>query len=330
MNAEFNSAFFFAFNSMLMKTLLLLTLLILSLTSFTQITTPVMKAGFGVDGELKVRIYDSRVNFFDATLATGDDWFVYPGTTGTTSNGTLVIDTTGAAAMVKAYSTNATTRLNTFYRGMNRPPYSIVNNRLWLDALFVRDYHGTDTTVFSTGSSKNGQSPADWLGTIQSVPDKNEILDMMMHVRRQGPNLTDSLWFFGGLSIENTTGDRYFDFELYQTDIYYDRISQKWYGYGPDAGHTSWKFDAAGNIITPGDVIFSASYQSSVLTGIEARIWIDKSSLSITPASFNWSGSLMAPVMDLSMAMPVFYRKQQVIFIPAWKILKVHGPAPLV
>jgi len=230
------------------------------------------------------------VNFFDATLATGDDWFVYPGTTGTTSNGTLVIDTAGAAAMVKAYSTNATTRLNTFYRGMNRPPYSIVNNRLWLDALFVRDYHGTDTTVFSTGSSKNGQSPADWLGTIQSVPDKNEILDMMMHVRRQGPNLTDSLWFFGGLSIENTTGDRYFDFELYQTDIYYDRVSQKWYGYGPDAGHTSWKFDAAGNIITPGDVIFSASYQSSVLTGIEARIWIDRSALSITPASFSWSG----------------------------------------
>jgi hypothetical protein len=273
-----------------MKTLILLTLLILSLTSFAQITTPVMRAGFGVDGELKGRIYDSRLNFFDATLATGDDWFIYPGTSGSTSNGTLVIDTTGAAALTQTYSTNVAARLNTFYRGMNRLPYSIVNNRLWLDALFVRDYHGTDTTVFTTGSSKNGQSPANWIGTIQAVPDKNEILDMMMHVRRQGPNLTDSLWLLGGLSIENTTGDRYFDFELYQTDIYYDRISQKWFGYGPDAGHTAWKFDAAGNIITPGDVIFSASYQSSALTGIEARIWIDASSLSITPAGFSWSG----------------------------------------
>jgi hypothetical protein len=273
-----------------MKTFLPFILIIVTLTSSAQITTPVMKAGFGVDGELKGRIYDSRLAFFDATLATGDDWFVYPGTSGTSSNGTLVIDTTGAAAILQAYSTNVATRYNTFYRGMNRPPYSIVNNRLWLDALFVRDYHGTDTTVFSTGSSKNGQSPADWIGTIQGVPDKNEILDIMMHVRRQGPNLSDSLWLFGGLSIENTTGDRYFDFELYQTDIYYDRTSQEWYGYGPDAGHTSWKFDAAGNIITPGDVIFSASYQSSVLTGIEARIWVDASSLSITPASFNWSG----------------------------------------
>jgi hypothetical protein len=273
-----------------MKTLVLLTLLIFSLTSFAQITTPVMRAGFGVDGELKGRIYDSRLNFFDATLATGDDWFIYPGTAGSTSNGTLVIDTAGAAAITKTYSTNVASRMNTFYRGMNRLPYSIVNNRLWLDALFVRDYHGTDTTAFTTGSSKNGLSPADWIGTIQSIPDKNEILDMMMHVRRQGPNLTDSLWLLGGLSIENTTGDRYFDFELYQTDIYYDRISQKWFGYGPDAGHTAWKFDAAGNIITPGDVIFSASYQSSALTGIEARIWIDASSLSITPAGFSWSG----------------------------------------
>jgi hypothetical protein len=273
-----------------MKTLLRLTPFIFTLSASAQITTPVMKAGFGVDGELKGRIYDSRLNFFDATLATGDDWFVYPGTSGTASNGTYVIDTTGAAAIVTAYSTNTATRTNTFYRGMNKPPYSIVNNRLWLDALFVRDYHGNDETVFTTGSSKNGQSPADWIGTIQSVPDKNEILDMMMHVRRQGPNLTDSLWFIGGLSIENTTGDRYFDFELYQTDINYDRVSQKFYGYGPDAGHTSWKFDAAGNIITPGDVIFSASYQSNILTGIEARIWIDQSSLSITPATFKWGG----------------------------------------
>jgi hypothetical protein len=272
-----------------MKTFLLSTLIILTLTTSAQITTPVMKAGFGVDGELKGRVYDANPAKFDQTLATGDDWFVYPGTSGTASNGTYVIDTTGAAAIIAGYA-SASNRMASFYRGMAKSPYSIVNNRLWLDALFVRDYHGTDTTVFTTGSSKNGQSPAAWVGTIQSVPDKNEILDMMMHVRRQGPNLTDSLWLFGGLSIENTTGDRYFDFELYQTDIYYDRVSQKFYNYGPDAGHTSWQFDAAGNIITPGDVIFSASYQSNVLTGIEARIWIDQSSLSITPASFNWSG----------------------------------------
>ena len=36
--------------------------------------------------------------------------------------------------------------------------------------------------------------------------------------------------------LYNVTGNRYFDFELYQTDIYYDLTSQKWYGYGPDEG----------------------------------------------------------------------------------------------
>jgi hypothetical protein len=43
---------------------------------------------------------------------------------------------------------------------MSRPKFSI-NNRLWLDAIFVRDYHGNDSTVFTAGSDKNGMSPAD-------------------------------------------------------------------------------------------------------------------------------------------------------------------------
>jgi hypothetical protein len=185
----------------------------------------------------------------------------------------------------------------------------------------VRDYHGNDTTVFTAGADKNGQSPQFWSGGIQGVPDKNDILDMMMHVRRAGPTSTDSLWFFGGLSIDNITGNRYFDFELYQTDINYDRVSQKWYGYGPDAGHTSWQFDAAGNITRPGDIIFSAEYQSASLTNIEARIWIDRASLSVTPANFIWSEQ----VRDLNMVMPVFYRVLLALFIPDCNAETMNG-----
>jgi hypothetical protein len=133
-------------------------------------------------------------------------------------------------------------------------------------------------------------SPADWTGGVQGIPDKNDILDVFMHVRRAGPTNTDSLWMFGGISLDNTTGNRYFDFELYQSDIYYDRATAKFYGYGPDAGHTSWQLDAAGNVVKPGDIIFSGEYQSSTLTNIEARIWVDQATLSITPAQFNWSG----------------------------------------
>ena len=267
-----------------MKTLLPL-LLILSLTASAQITSPIIKAAFGVDADLRAR-------YFNGALQNGnDDWFMLPGTTGTL--GEAVIDTTGAAAIIAGYASDASpwpNRMASFYRPMSRPQFSVVNNRLWLDALFVRDYHATDTTVFVGGSNKNGDSPANWVGGVQGIPDKNDILDMMMHVRRAGPNTTDSLWMFGGLSLDNTTGQRYFDFEMYQTDIYYDRVSGNWFGYGPDAGHTSWQFDAAGKVTRPGDIIFSAEYQSSTLTKIEARIWVDKSALAITPAGFNWSG----------------------------------------
>jgi hypothetical protein len=266
-----------------MKTPLLFIFLIVTLTTSAQITTPIIKAAFGVDADL-------RANYFNGFVQSGnDDWF----NNGTAGTGQFVIDTNGAAAIRAAYASDVSPwrqRMSSFYRGMSRPAYSIVNNRLWLDALFVRDYHGTDTTVFTAGADKNGMSPQFWTGGIQGIPDKNDILDMMMHVRRAGPNTTDSLWFFGGLSLDQVTGNRYFDFELYQTDIYYDRVSQKWYGYGPDAGHTSWQFDAAGNITRPGDIIFSASYQSSSLTSIEARIWIDRASLNITPVNFVWSG----------------------------------------
>lgn len=248
-----------------------------------QITTPVIRANFGVDADL-------RANYFNGLIQTGnDDWY----NNGTPGTGQYVIDTTGAAAVVAGYLTDVSPwpkRMASIFRTMRVPTFTVVNNRLWMDALFVRDYHGTDTTTFSTASNKNGMSPANWTGGVQNIPDKNDILDIFVHLRRAGPSKTDSLWMFGGISLDNTTGNRYFDFEMYQTDIYYDRVSQRFYGYGPDEGHTSWQFDASGTVTTPGDIIFSASYQSSTLTGIEARIWVHVSALSIVPAQFDWSG----------------------------------------
>ena len=269
---------------MLMKHFLLsLWVVLFSFLCSAQITTPIIKAAFGVDADL-------RANFFNGFVQSGnDDWF----NNGTAGTGNFVIDTTGAAAIVAGYLSDANPwpkRMAPLYRSMSRPQFTTVNNRIWLDAIYVRDYHGNDSTVFTAGSDKNGMSPADWTGGVQGIPDKNDILDVFMHVRRAGPTNTDSLWMFGGISLDNTTGNRYFDFEMYQTDIYYDRVTAKFYGYGPDMGHTSWQFDAAGNVVKPGDIIFSGSYQSSTLTNVEARIWVNQSALSITPAQFNWSG----------------------------------------
>lgn len=265
-----------------MKTTLLLLLTInFVLFSKAQITTPAVKANFGVDADL-------TSNFFNgAAQPAYDDWFSanYPGT------GQFIIDTTGAAAIVAGYTSNPASRLLAFSRLMRQAPYTIVNNRLLLDAIFHRDFHGDDSTVFASGSNKNGMSPVNWTCPVaQGIPDKNDILDAFTHIRRAGPNVTDSMWMFSGISIENTTGSRYFDFELYQTDIYYDRPSRTFKNYGPDFGHTTWQFDASGNVITPGDIIFTAEFGGTGLTLIQARIWINQASLSITPAAFNWGG----------------------------------------
>jgi hypothetical protein len=246
-----------------------------------QITTSVLKANFGIEGDLKS-------NYFNLTPFPGeDDWF----NNGDAGLGEFVIDTTGAAAIVAGYTTVLSTTTSSLTRGMRQTIYSVVNNKLLMDANFTRDYHGNDSTVFASGSNKNGMSAALWNPSIQSIPNKNDILDAFTHVRRDGPNPSDSLWMFGGLSIENTTGNRYFDFELFQTNFSYNANSQTFSGYGPDAGHRSWVFDAAGNIVTPGDIIFTAEFSSSGLTLIEARIWINSASLSIVPNAFSWGGA---------------------------------------
>ena len=254
--------------------------LIVPVSLVAQVTSPIVKANFGVDADL-------RANFFNGAILTGnDDWYRNNGTVGEG-----IIDTTGAAFILSRYATNLNYRKIPFFRGMKFPQFSVVNNRLLIDGIFIRDYHGDDSTVFASGSNKNGMSPGIWSCPVsQGIPDKNDILDIFMHVRRAGPNGTDSLWLFAGASIENTTGDRYFDYEMYQTDIFYDRTTRQFYGYGPDAGHTSWQFDAMGNITKAGDIIFTAEYGTSGISLLEARIWIDKSSLLLTPSTFTWGG----------------------------------------
>jgi hypothetical protein len=252
-----------------MKTLLLLIFSLFTFTTYSQVTTPIIKANFGVDADL-------RANYFNNFNLNGnDDWF----NNGTAGFGEMVIDTAGAASIMSRYLVDPAFRHLPFYRTMRHPQYSIINNRLWIDAIFIRDYHGgpgyRDSTAFD-GSNKNGQNPNVWVGAPNNVLDKNDIADMMVHVRRAGTSKFDSLWFLGGISLQGTSGNRYFDFELYQTDIFYSRSTGKFSGYGPDEGHTSWQFDASGNIIAPGDVIFSAEYSSQSLTALEARIWVHR------------------------------------------------------
>jgi len=264
-----------------MKRLLPLVCIILAFghSAISQITTPQIKANFGVDGEL-------RANFYNGFVVNGnDDWF-----SNIAGTGRGIIDTTGASYILSRYTSFPASRMQPFFRGMRFPQFSVVNNKLLIDGIFIRDHHGDDSTVFS-GGNKNGMNPGVWTCPVsQGIPDKNDILDIMMHVRRDGTATTDSLWMFGGVSIDNTTGNRYFDFEMYQTDITYNRMSRTFMGFGPDDGHTAWQFDASGNISRAGDIIFTAEYSSSELTMLEARIWVHRDALLSVPADFNWGG----------------------------------------
>lgn len=246
-----------------------------------QITSPVLRANFGLDADL-------RANFFNgAILHDNDDWFRNV----LTGNGVRIIDTTGAAAIVNGYTTNPASKGYAFARGMRYPILSTVNGRILYDASYVRDYRGTDSTGFS-GGHKNAQSPQIWTTAISPVLSKNDITEVYLHVRRDGTNPADSLWFFGALGVLGTNGDRYFDFELYQTDITFNNTTRRFENYGPDFGHTTWRFDPAGNITQLGDIIFTAEYGNAGLNFIEARIWVEKTALTtVSPGAFDWTGT---------------------------------------
>ena len=72
-----------------------------------------------------------------------------------------------------------------------------------------------DSTVF-TIAAKNGDNPTNWIGGKSNTPDKNDLLDVYAHMRRDGLNIHDSLWLFTGVSTVGTSGSRYFDVELYK------------------------------------------------------------------------------------------------------------------
>src|SRR5688500_3024437 len=236
-------------NPSAMKTTILLIAVFTVQLASGQITTPTIKAGFGLEADLKA-------NYFNGIATSGtDDWFA----DATPGVGKFVIDSTGAAAWINRYNTDPASRRKSFVQKMSYPVYSIVNSKLWYDAIFVRDHHDVDSTAFIL-SNKNGQSPALWFGGVQPVPMKNEIKDVMVHMRREGPNLTDSLYFLAGLSLDGLSGNRYFDIELYQSEMVYVPASGSFQNLGPHAGHTAWQFDASGKVTRAGDIIFTAEF----------------------------------------------------------------------
>src|SRR5690349_11319770 len=109
--------------------LLIIVLMLCHSVVFAQITTPVVRANFGVDGEL-------RANVLYSSTTSSDDWFLQGTLPG---SGTFIIDTTGAAAIMARYATDINFRKLPFTKRMRFPEYTVLNGRLLVDALFTRD-----------------------------------------------------------------------------------------------------------------------------------------------------------------------------------------------
>jgi hypothetical protein len=242
---------------------------------------------FGVDADTKA----GYLKYGPATgTVAGDDWF-----SSATASGSNVIDTSNAAyyrSLLQAGNNIC------FSKRMPVPLYSNISGRIWLDAVYTRDYivnasaavATSDSTTY-TGGAKNGDDPAAWNGTVSAVPDKTDLVDVYAHMRRNGTNVHDSLWFFTGAATVGTSGARYFDIELYKNKITYNPAAGSFSSGGPDAGHTQWRFDASGNIIQTGDLIVAVSYSSGAPV-VEVRIWISRTTYnSVTPNLFNFGAS---------------------------------------
>ena len=264
------------------STILTLTVSLLSQAGYAQLNNGGLYAHFGVDA-------DTRGNYMKYGLVTGavasDDWF-------SPLSANSVIDTSNAAYYLSLLKAGANV---SFTQRMSVPLYTKSNGTLWLDAAYARDFTAAsalkDSTTF-TGACKNGDNPSNWTGGVSSFPNKNDLIDVYAHMRRDGITIHDSLWLFTAVSTYGTTGSAYFDVELYKNSFSYNQLTGVFTTAGPDAGHTQWLFDASGNLIQTGDMILAVDFTPGSAPVVDVRIWVSQSTWStVTPAYFNFNGN---------------------------------------
>jgi len=264
------------------STLFLSVVCFLPMAGFSQLNNGGLYANFGVDA-------DTRSNYMKygpimGTVAS-DDWF-------SSFSGTGILDTSNAAFYLSLLQAGSNI---SFSKRMAVPLYTKLNGKLWLDATYGRDYIAAaalkDSTTF-TNACKNGDNPTTWNGGVSSFPNKNDLVDVYAHMRRDGLTVHDSLWFFTGVSTYGTTGSSYFDVELYKNAFSYNQATGTFTSAGTDAGHTQWIFDASGNLLQTGDMIVAVNFTPGSAPVVDVRIWVSQTTWSsVIPAYFNFNAN---------------------------------------
>jgi hypothetical protein len=290
-NAGFSSLFWtnaFAKKHSFYNTLLLLVFSQASLYG-QLVGSSAVKANFGVEADA----YANRLQFPNTDGATPvfltpetgtDDWFVnqtlFPGSGKGVINQTPPVLPNNNTAFTRGQS------VNTPAPGFQ---YPIVDGRLWIDAVYGRDTNSaqgnSDSSIFTSTSDKNPDNPSTWNLGSGSVPQKDDIIDVMAHLRGEGPKIPteadqrpfETLWAFAGATLRATSGSKHIDFEFYRTLVSYTPGGSQFGNTGTDGGRTAWTFDATGNILVSGGIVVSIDYENGgTKPDVRIRVWMDE------------------------------------------------------
>ena len=222
-----------------------------------------LSASFGVDADIQTdgtwRIYDGFGNLENPDSGPSDDWFMNSPLFSKIPPGQGVID---ASYSPPAGNVEWDPRV-----GMSHDPLYVDPNTgtRWLDAVFFRDTHwagsAEDLNVFKTGSNKNADNPQTWNIQSGNGGQKNDIIDVMGHIRRETADFGSDLWLFFGANTRSPDGSAYIDLELYREELTYSPNTGLGYS-GPHGGHTAWIFNGSGDITSLGDVIISLNFEN--------------------------------------------------------------------
>lgn len=236
-------------------------------TLFVLIVTDVAKAqvGVGANFGIEAELYSGDTGSGFGT----DDWF---------SNGLSgagVIDE--ATALSMGYQAQLAAENNiAFDLKQSLPNFFSNNGYLWYSTRYARDYtndSGLDLTTFNSG--KNGDNPtASWGTSSGPLPSKTDIVDFAVHMRRNGVSTTDDLWVDLMISTLSSEGSHFVDFELFVSEI--ENAGGGFTNSGVQEGHTAWTFAPDGSVTTIGDMIIGFSFTGGGVSGVEVRLWVDR------------------------------------------------------
>ncbi|UKM64068.1 T9SS type A sorting domain-containing protein [Flavobacteriaceae bacterium GSB9] len=277
-----------------------------------------VQANFGVEadvysGVLQFPNVGNPVDLLPGDPSGIDDWFEGP-------SGLGVIDEFGSAnggnpdsdPDVPNDTDNVAIELRQSVWNLNVPglPFPVVLGNgtpyLWLDAVYGRDTYtsggSAETSYFAGGADKNSNNPANWtIGTMGSVPQKTDIVDVYAHLRGTNPHDPttnpgfplddrpfDELFAYAGASLAVTNGNKHLDFEFFRVGLETVADLSNPAKLGPDAGRTAWTFDPDGadnapgggddgEIMIPGTIIVSVDYiNGGNVPSIRIRVWMSE------------------------------------------------------